>query len=126
MSLTTKELEKYIEEVGVKYPELSKSIVLDILNNIPNKINMDDYKSAFLIEKQLGLSSSYFSMAYRRDTDIKAHIVKQNNFIYVRLDTEIKKLLEDKYICCKITREESDSFEHTISLTKNTLLGFYK
>ena len=46
--------------------------------------------------------------------------------VRVLVVTHRKKLLEQNYICCKITKEEANEFEIVVSLTKNTLLGFYK
>jgi len=126
MNTFSTNLSEYADTISAKYPNVSKKIVLDILNNIPSKIDSKEYELAFMVEQKLGLSSKYFSNAYRNKIDIKAKILKQQNFIYVKLDYEIIKLLSDEYICCKITPEESDSYDKTISLTKNTLLGFYK
>lgn len=126
MNSFPKDLLEYANVVSAKYPEVSKKMALDILNNIPSKIDTKEYELAFMVEQKLGLSSGYFSKAYRRKIDIKAEIVKQQNFIYVKLDCELKQLLAEGYICCKIYAGERDNFDKSILFTKNTLLGFYK
>lgn len=126
MKRLPKDLLEYADSITAKYPEVSKNIILDILNNAPNKVDKKEYELAFVVQQRLGLSASYFSQAYKRKVDIKATIVKEGTYLFVKLDCDIKKLLDDNYICCKITQEESDCFEHTVALTKNTLLGFYK
>ena len=126
MNNLPKDLLDYAGEITAKYPEVSKKIVLEILENAPQKIDKKAYELAFVVQQKLGLSCKYFSNAYRNKTDIKADIIKEGTFLFVKLDCDIKKLLDENYICCKITQEESDSFIHTIWLTKNTLLGFYK
>lgn len=120
------DLLQYAETINAKYPEVSKELVMKIIENAPRKIDTTEYELAFLSEQKLGLSRKYFSNAYRNNVDIKANLVKEGSFIYVKLDCEIKKLLDERYICCKITHDEVDLYDHTISLTKNTLLGFYK
>ena len=126
MSNLPKDLLEYAGEVTAKYPEVSKKIILEILENAPQKIDKKEYELAFVVQQKLGLSSGYFSKACTRKIDIKADIVKEGTFLFVKLDYEIKRLLDDGFICCKITQDEADSFLHTIWLTKNTLLGFYK
>lgn len=126
MSKTPKDLLDYADIISAKYPTVSKDIVLEIINNIPPKINTKEYETAYTVQQRLGLSSGYFSDALRKAVEIKADIVKQGSFLYVKLDCEIKRLLDEEYICCKISKEESDSFDYAIALTKNTLLGFYK
>ena len=118
-----KDLLDYAIEIEKKH-SIDASIVRDILSNLPH--NKAGYELAFIVEKKLGLSSRYFSVAYSKDYSIKAHIIKDNDHLYIKLDDDIKKLLEQNYICCKINKEESNDYDVVIALTKNTLLGFYK
>lgn len=123
MSSIPKSLLDYAHEVEKKH-NINSDVVKDILSNLPFiKIG---YELAFIVEKKLGLSPRYFSVAYSKGYSIKADMFKEHEHLYVKLDDDIKKLLEQNYICCKITKEESDEYDYVISLTKNTLLGFYK
>lgn len=121
-----KELTKYIEDVSIKYPEANKNMIKDIANDIFRKMNKDNYKPSWIVANQLGLNPKYFSIAHSRKSELKAKIIKKNNFLYVKLDEDIQSLLNDGFICCKITKEEMKSFDTTIFFSKNTLLGFYK
>lgn len=107
-----------------KKHKIKPEVIRDILSNLPSlKIG---YELAFIVEKKLGLKSKYFSNAYNKGYEIKADMFKENEHIFVKLDDDIKKLLDENYICCKIDKDESSEFDFVISLTKNTLLGFYK
>lgn len=119
-----KDLLSYVDTVETKH-SISKEIIIDILENLP-KIDADEYEPAFVVEKKLGLSSRFFSRAYRNQTEIKAHFTKHYEHIYVNLDADIKSLLKDGYICMKITPGVAREYDKAIYLTKNTLLGFYK
>lgn len=123
MSSIPKSLLPYASGIEKKY-NIDTGIVKDILSNLPSlKV---DYELAFIVEKKLGLRPKYFSNAYSRGYWIKADMFKEHEHLYVKLDDEIKKLLDNNYICCKITKEEINEFDYAIQLTKNTLLGFYK
>ena len=123
MSSIPKSLFDYAIDSSKKY-NIDVDVVKDILSNLPNiKIG---YELAFIVEKKLGLRAKYFSDAFSKGYSIKADMFKKHDHLYVKLDDDIKKLLEQNYICCKITKEESNEFEIVVSLTKNTLLGFYK
>ena len=119
-----KDLTTYADIVTAKYPELCKELVLEILTNAPARNT--EYELAYLVQKQLGLSDSYFSKAYTRNIDIKAHIIKDGSFLFVKLDKEIKDLLSAGYICCKIFDKHDKNYDYTIQFTKNIVLGFYK
>ncbi len=123
MSKIPKSLFDYAIDSSKKY-NIDVDVVKDILSNLPN-IKLG-YELAFIVEKKLGLRAKYFSDAYSKGYSIKADMFKEHDHLYVKLDEDIKKLLERNYICGKITKEEADEFEIVISLTKNTLLGFYK
>lgn len=123
MSLIPKSLFDYAIDSSKKH-NIDVDVVKDILSNLPN-IKLG-YELAFIVEKKLGLRAKYFSDAYSKGYSIKADMFKEHDHLYVKLDEDIKKLLEQNYICCKITKEEANEFEIVISLTKNTLLGFYK
>ena len=123
MSSIPKSLFDYAIDSSKKY-NIDVDVVKDILSNLPNiKIG---YELAFIVEKKLGLRAKYFSDAFSKGYSIKADMFKEHDHLYVKLDDDIKRLLEQNYICCKITKEESNEFEIVVSLTKNTLLGFYK
>lgn len=123
MSKIPKSLFDYAKESSKKH-NIDVNVVKDILSNLPN-IKLG-YELAFIVEKKLGLRAKYFSDAYSKGYSIKADMFKEHDHLYVKLDEDIKKLLEQNYICCKITKEEANEFEVVIPLTKNTLLGFYK
>lgn len=123
MSKIPKSLFDYAHKTSKKH-NIDVDVVKDILSNLPN-IKLG-YELAFIVEKKLGLNSKYFSVAYSKGYSIKADMLKEHEHLYVKLNDDIKKLLEQNYICCKITKEESNEFEIVVSLTKNTLLGFYK
>lgn len=123
MSKIPKSLFDYAIDSSKKY-NIDVDVVKDILSNLPN-IKLG-YELAFIVEKKLGLRSRYFSEAFSKGYSIKADMFKEHDHLYVKLDDDIKRLLEQNYICCKITKEESNEFEIVVSLTKNTLLGFYK
>lgn len=123
MSKIPKSLFDYAVDSSKKY-NIDVDVVKDILSNLPN-IKLG-YELAFIVEKKLGLRSRYFSEAFSKGYSIKADMFKEHDHLYVKLDDDIKRLLEQNYICCKITKEESNEFEIVVSLTKNTLLGFYK
>lgn len=123
MSSIPKSLFDYAKESSKKH-NIDVDVVKDILSNLPN-IKLG-YELAFIVEKKLGLRSRYFSEAYSKGYSIKADMFKEHDHLYIKLDDDIKKLLEQNYICCKITKEEANEFEVVVSLTKNTLLGFYK
>ena len=123
MSKIPKSLFDYAIDSSKKY-NIDVDVVKDILSNLPNiKIG---YELAFIVEKKLGLRAKYFSDAFSKGYSIKADMFKEHDHLYVKLDDDIKRLLEQNYICCKITKEEANEFEIVVSLTKNTLLGFYK
>ena len=123
MSSIPKSLLDYAAEVKKKH-NIKSEVIKDILSNLPYiKVG---YELAFIVEKKLGLRSRYFSEAYSKGYSIKADMFKEHEHLYVKLDDDIKKLLEQNYICCKISKDEVDEFEVVIALTKNTLLGFYK
>ncbi len=123
MSKIPKSLFDYAIDSSKKY-NIDVDVVKDILSNLPNiKIG---YELAFIVEKKLGLRAKYFSDAFSKGYSIKADMFKEHDHLYVKLDDDIKRLLEQNYICCKITKEEANEFEVVVSLTKNTLLGFYK
>lgn len=123
MSKIPKSLFDYAVDSSKKH-NIDVDVIKDILSNLPN-IKLG-YELAFIVEKKLGLNSKYFSVAYSKGYSIKADMFKEHDHLYVKLDDDIKKLLEQNYICCKITKEEVNEFEIVIPLTKNTLLGFYK
>ena len=123
MSSIPKSLFDYAKESSKKH-NIDVDVVKDILSNLPN-IKLG-YELAFIVEKKLGLRAQYFSDAYSKGYSIKADMFKEHDHLYVKLDDDIKRLLEQNYICCKISKEEANEFEIVISLTKNTLLGFYK
>lgn len=123
MSKIPKSLFDYAIDSSKKY-NIDVDVVKDILSNLPN-IKLG-YELAFIVEKKLGLRAKYFSDAYSKGYSIKADMFKEHDHLYVKLDDDIKRLLEQNYICCKISKEEANEFEIVISLTKNTLLGFYK
>ena len=55
-------------------------------------------------------------------------MIKEHEHLYVKLDDQIKKLFENNYICCKISKDEiSDDFfnERGIGEIKNSKV-FYK
>lgn len=123
MSSIPNSLLDYANQIEKKY-NIDSSVVKEILSNLPSlKIG---YELAFIVEKKLGLNSGYFNVAYRKGYEIKADMFKEHEHLYVKLNDQIKKLLEQNYICCKISKDEIDEFDFAISLTKNTLLGFYK
>lgn len=123
MSSIPKSLFDYAKESSKKH-NIDVDVVKDILSNLPYiKVG---YELAFIVEKKLGLRAKYFSDAYSKGYSIKADMFKEHDHLYVKLDDDIKRLLEQNYICCKISKEEANEFEIVISLTKNTLLGFYK
>ncbi len=123
MSSIPNSLLDYANQIEKKY-NIDSSVVKEILSNLPSlKIG---YELAFIVEKKLGLRSKYFSDAYSKGYSIKADMFKEHEHLYVKLDDQIKKLLENNYICCKISKDEISEFDFVISLTKNTLLGFYK
>ena len=123
MSKIPKSLFDYAKESSKKH-NIDVGVVKDILSNLPN-IKLG-YELAFIVEKKLGLRAKYFSDAFSKGYSIKADMFKEHDHLYVKLDDDIKRLLEQNYICCKITKEEANEFEIVVSLTKNTLLGFYK
>lgn len=123
MSKIPKSLFDYAKESSKKH-NIDVDVVKDILSNLPN-IKLG-YELAFIVEKKLGLRAKYFSDAFSKGYSIKADMFKKHDHLYVKLDDDIKRLLEQNYICCKITKEEANEFEIVVSLTKNTLLGFYK
>lgn len=123
MSKIPKSLFDYAVDSSKKH-NIDVDVVKDILSNLPN-IKLG-YELAFIVEKKLGLRAKYFSDAFSKGYSIKADMFKEHDHLYVKLDDDIKRLLEQNYICCKITKEESNEFEIVVSLTKNTLLGFYK
>ncbi len=123
MSKIPKSLFDYAKESSKKH-NIDVDVVKDILSNLPN-IKLG-YELAFIVEKKLGLRAKYFSDAFSKGYSIKADMFKEHDHLYVKLDDDIKRLLEQNYICCKITKEEANEFEVVVSLTKNTLLGFYK
>ena len=123
MSPIPKSLFDYAIDSSKKH-NIDVDVVKDILSNLPN-IKLG-YELAFIVEKKLGLRSRYFSEAYSKGYSIKADMFKEHDHLYIKLDDDIKRLLEQNYICCKITKEEANEFEIVVSLTKNTLLGFYK
>lgn len=123
MSSVPKSLLDYANEIEKKY-KIDGEIVKEILSNLPSL--KDGYELAFIVEKKLGLNSGYFNVAYRKGYEIKADMFKEHEHLYVKLNDQIKKLLEQNYICCKISKDEIKEFDFAISLTKNTLLGFYK
>ena len=123
MSKIPKSLFDYAKESSKKH-NIDVDVVKDILSNLPN-IKLG-YELAFIVEKKLGLRAKYFSDAFSKGYTIKADMFKEHDHLYVKLDDDIKRLLEQNYICCKITKEEANEFEIVVSLTKNTLLGFYK
>ena len=123
MSKIPKSLFDYAIDSSKKH-NIDVDVVKDILSNLPN-IKLG-YELAFIVEKKLGLRAKYFSDAYSKGYSIKADMFKEHDHLYVKLDDDIKRLLEQNYICCKISKEEANEFEIVISLTKNTLLGFYK
>lgn len=84
------------------------------------------YIVSSILEKILGLNRGFFSNCYSKKYDIKAVMIKEDSFLFVKLNDEIVNLLNDGYISCKISKSEIDNFDYTIYLTKNTLLGFYK
>lgn len=123
MSKIPKSLLDYAVEIEKKH-NINSEVVKDILSNLPYiKVG---YELAFIVEKKLGLRAKYFSDAYSKGYSIKADMFKEHEHLYVKLDDDIKKLLEQNYICCKINKDESNEYDFVISLTKNTLLGFYK
>lgn len=123
MSSIPNSLLDYANQIEKKY-NIDSGVVKEILSNLPSlKIG---YELAFIVEKKLGLRSKYFSDAYSKGYSIKADMFKEHDHLYVKLDDQIKKLLENNYICCKISKDEISEFDFVISLTKNTLLGFYK
>ena len=123
MSKIPKSLFDYAKESSKKH-NIDVDVVKDILSNLPN-IKLG-YELAFIVEKKLGLRAKYFSDAFSKGYSIKADMFKEHDHLYIKLDDDIKRLLEQNYICCKITKEEANEFEIVVSLTKNTLLGFYK
>ena len=123
MSSIPKSLLDYANKIEKKY-KIDGEIVKEILSNLPSL--KDGYELAFIVEKKLGLNSGYFNVAYRKGYEIKADMFKEHEHLSVKLNDQIKKLLEQNYICCKINKEEIDEYDFVIPLTKNTLLGFYK
>lgn len=123
MSSIPKSLLDYAAEIEKKH-NINSDVVKDILSNLP--YIKSGYELAFIVEKKLGLSPRYFSVAYSKAYSIKADMFKEHDHLYVKLDDDIKKLLEQNYICCKINKDEVSEYDYVISLTKNTLLGFYK
>lgn len=117
------EIKNYITAATKKH-DVSEEIVLDILSNYP-KINHKDYEPAFVVEKKLGLKRSFFSSAYTKQTSIKAQLDKYYNHIYVKLDDDIKQLLDQGHVCQVIKQCDIKLYKTTIRFTKNTLLGFY-
>lgn len=124
--MNTQSLQQYIEEVSVKYPSVSKKLILEIVSNVPRRKEDTKYSLAFAIQQQLGLNNSYFSIAHKRNTSLKAHVIKEGSFLFVKLDKEIQNLLDEGYICCKITADEVEDFDYTVQFSSQTLLGFYK
>lgn len=123
MSPIPSSLLDYANQIEKKY-NIDSEIVKDILSNLPSlKIG---FELAFIVEKKLGLNSGYFNVAYRKGYEIKADMYKEHDHLYVKLNDDVKKLLDANYICCKISKGEEQEFDYVIALTKNTLLGFYK
>lgn len=116
-------LNDYALESSKKY-NVNVDVVKDILSSLPNI--KSGYELGFIVEKKLGLRAKYFSDAFSKGYSMKADMFKQHDHLYVRLDDDIKELLEQNYICCKINKDESNEYDFVIPLTKNTLLGFYK
>ena len=120
-------INKFSKSIANEYTSIPSSIIEDIVIKTYQEFNStEEFEYANKLERILGLSNGYFSSALRKNTDIKALIVKEGCFIKVKLDFEIKKFLNDGYICCKINSKEKESFDYTINLTRNILLGFYK
>ena len=123
MSPIPSSLLDYANQIEKKY-NIDSEIVKDILSNLPSlKIG---FELAFIVEKKLGLSAGYFNVAFRKRYEIKADMYKEHDHLYVKLNDDVKKLLDANYICCKINKGEEQEFDYVIALTKNTLLGFYK
>ncbi|MDS1371042.1 hypothetical protein [Aliarcobacter butzleri] len=119
------QLQIQIDLLTSKYPTVDKEIVKNIVFTVLGS-RTQGFIPAFEVEKTLGLNKGYFSKAHSCSYEIKATIIKDESNLLVKLDDEINKLLQEGYICCKIDRSELEHFDVTISLTKNTLLGFYK
>lgn len=121
-------LKDIIDESIKDYPNISKEIIEDIVRKTHSRIlKINEFESACSVELKLGLCSGYFSKAFNRGTsEIKAIIIKDGSRLKIKLDDEIKRLLDNDFICCKIKKDDINNFQHTINLTKNTLLGFYK
>jgi len=126
MSIVPKDLMSYIEIIESKYPDINPTTIADIVSNVPLIKRVDGFELAFVVEKKLGLNRSYFAKALARETDLKATVVKEYEHIFVKLDSDIKQLLNDNYICCRIDKEDVEAFDYVVSLSKRTLLGFYK
>jgi len=72
------------------------------------------------------LNREYFRIAYKKNTQLNAELIHQHGFIFVKVPDEIRKLIEDGFISCKITYDDKAEYHHKFQLSKNCIIGFWK
>ncbi|NOX15974.1 MAG: hypothetical protein GXP61_08120 [Epsilonproteobacteria bacterium] len=73
-----------------------------------------------------GLNKEYFRIAYKQGTQLNAQIREVNGFIFVKVISEVRKLIEQGFISYKIEDGDSQKYDYKYKLSKNCTIGFWK
>ena len=73
-----------------------------------------------------GLNREYFRVALKKNTKVNVELMEQNGFVFVKVPADIRKLIEDGFISCKIDCNDQADYHHKYELSKNCKIGFWK
>ncbi len=72
------------------------------------------------------LNRQYFSKAYREKFKINVQMREVNGFVFVKVPTEVRALLDDGFIARKIEDTDLAPYEYKFELSKDCVIGFWK
>lgn len=73
-----------------------------------------------------GLNRHYFSRAYKENINVNVQMRDINGFVFVKVPHDVRALIDQGFISCKIEKEDTAIYVHRYELSKNCTIGFWK
>ena len=87
---------------------------------------LDGYVLGSYLAGVFGLNREYFRVAIKKNTKLNVETIEQHGFIFVKVPTNIRKLIEEGFITCKIDCNDTAAYHYKYKLSKNCTIGFWK
>ena len=78
------------------------------------------------LAKVFSLNRQYFLVAYKKRCNINVQLAELNGYVFVKVPTDIRKLIDEGFIARKIEHDDVAEYEHRFELSKDCVIGFWK